>query len=68
MLPDRSTAPAPDLVSVPVPEMLLEKVLLSLRLRTSEPLLTIWLLGSSDPVVPPLPIDNPPASILVTPV
>ena len=59
---------APDLISVPVPEMLLENVRLSLRLIVSEPLLTIWLLGSSDPVVPPAPIDKLPARILVVPV
>ena len=67
--PERVSVPAPDLVRLPLPEMVLERVMFPLlRLIASVPLFVMALLEEIEPVVPPSPIWSVPALIVVAPV
>ena len=68
LLPERVSVPAPDLVKLPVPMILLDMVIASLRLMARVPLLVIALLEEMEPEVLPAPIWRVPAAIVVAPV
>jgi hypothetical protein len=68
LVPLSVSVPLPFFVRAPVPEMILESVIESLRLKTSVPLLVIALLEEMEPVVPPVPIWSVPALMVVVPV
>ncbi|GJD43422.1 hypothetical protein AFCDBAGC_1274 [Methylobacterium cerastii] len=65
-MPDSVSVPAPDLVTLPVPETVPAKVIASERVNASVPLSTT--LPTIEPVVPPAPICSVPAEIVVPPV
>ena len=67
LAPVRMVVPAPAWTSAPLPLIALASVTVSLRLKLSVPSLTIAP-APMLPVVPPLPICNVPAPIVVAPV
>ena len=66
--PPRVSVLVPSLVRLPVPEIVLERVMASLRLIASVPLLVMELLAEREPVVLPAPICSVPELIVVVPV